>query len=92
MKLFVILILHRPDYEDNAEKGNEDVQNIECQKRFFEKYSGGDDDPDGRARTDHVHVRHGHVLQPVEEDDEVAGPHHRPRHEDQPLASWKRIL
>ena len=44
---------------------------------FLEEHPGKDDDPDGGGGTDHVGVSHGHVLQTVEVDNEVACSEHR---------------
>ena len=51
------------DNEQDAEESDEDVDDVKNQEALLQEDPGEDDDPDGGAGTDHVHVRHGHVLQ-----------------------------
>ena len=51
------------DDEHDAEECDEDVDDVKHQEPLLQEDPGEDDDPDGGAGTDHVHVRHGHVLQ-----------------------------
>ena len=58
-------------------EGYKNVDDIKQDDGFLEEHPGKDDDPDGGGGTDHVGVSHGHVLQTVEVDDEVARSKHR---------------
>ena len=66
-----------PDYEKYPEECDEHVDDIKHFERFLQEYPSEDDDPDGRARGDHVDIPHGHVLQSVEDNQEMGSSEHR---------------
>ena len=70
-----ILVLLYDEYYST--EGYKNVDDIKQDDGFLEEHPGKDDDPDGGGGTDHVGVSHGHVLQTVEVDDEVARSKHR---------------
>ena len=65
-----------PDDEKYPEERDEHVDDIKHLEGLLQEDPGKDDDPDGGAGRDHVDVRHGHVLQTVEDYQEVGGPEH----------------
>ena len=74
--VFIHTLFYLLKYEENTKESDEDIDDIKQVKFLLEENSGKDDAPDGRAGGDHVGVRKRHVLQSVEEDNQVGGAHH----------------
>ena len=56
----------RPSVDEKMKPGDEsdeDVDYVKHQEALLQENPGEDDDPDGGAGADHVHIRHGHVFQ-----------------------------
>ena len=60
------------DNEHDAEESDKDVDDVKHQEALLKEDPGEDDDPYGGAGADHVHIRHGHVLQAECREDETS--------------------